>query len=116
MSRILIGFSMCLLLVGCQREKIPDGVLSQAEMVQILMQMYVAEERLTKIAVPYDSVIKLVPYFRGKVFEETGVSDSTYRKSMEYYMANPKKLEFIYTALVDSLSLKEQSKPNDIPQ
>lgn len=121
MNRIVISIFICLALICCKREKPADGILSEAEMVSVLMQMYVAEERLTRVGIPYDSIGKLVPYFRTKVFQVTGIADSTYRKSMEYYMANPKKLEFIYTALVDSLSLREQSQPNnttpnDLPQ
>jgi hypothetical protein len=113
MNRILITFFAFQVILGCKQEKMPQGVLSQPEMVNVLIQLYVAEERLSKVAVPYDSSTKLIPYFRVKVFESTGVPDSVYKKSMEYYMANPKKLELIYTALVDSLSLKEQSKPNE---
>lgn len=113
MNRIVVSIFVILVIIGCTREKIPEGILSEPEMVNILIQLYVAEEKLSKAAVPYDSSSRLVPYFRAKVFENTGVPDSVYKKSMEYYMANPKKLDFIYTALVDSLSLKEQSKPNE---
>ncbi len=113
MSRILVSIFVLLVITGCKQDKLPVGVLSEPEMINVLIQLYVAEEKLSKVAVPYDSSTKLVPYFRAKVFENTGVPDSIYKKSMEYYMANPKRLEFIYTALVDSLSLKEQSKPNE---
>lgn len=85
-------------------------------MVHVLMQMYLAEERLAKIPISYDSVSQLVPQFRNKIFNRVGIHDSVYMKSMEYYMAHPKRLEYIYTAVVDSLSLREQSKPNEYTQ
>jgi hypothetical protein len=34
--------------------------------------------------------------------------DSVFRKSLDYYMARPRTLEHIYTALIDSLNLREQ--------
>ena len=37
------------------------------------------------------------------------VSDSSFMRSMDYYMAHPEKLERIYTALVDSLSFRTQA-------
>lgn len=117
MNRIFWSLLLTIVLIsGCKPEKKPEAILSEKEMVSVLMQMYLAEERFSKISVPYDSVTKLVPLFRDKVFAEAGVSHEVYMKSMEYYMANPKRLEFIYSALVDSLSLLEQSRPNDYPQ
>lgn len=117
MNRILWCLLLTVVLIsGCKQEKKPDFILSEEEMVSILMQMYLAEERFSKISVPYDSVTKLVPLFKDKVFAEAGVSHDVYMKSMEYYMANPKRLEYIYSALVDSLSLLEQSRPNDYQQ
>ncbi|MCU0397007.1 MAG: DUF4296 domain-containing protein [Cyclobacteriaceae bacterium] len=113
MGRIFICLILVTLILGCKREEKPAGVLSEAEMVNVLMQMYLAEERLSRISITYDSSQKLIPYFRKRVFSLTGVPDSTYRKSMEYYMANPKQLDYIYSALIDSLSLREQVKPQE---
>jgi len=99
--------------IGCAPEKEAEVILTEAEMVDILMVMYLSEERFAKIPIQYDSATKLSPRFREKVFEEAGVSHEVYKKSMEYYLGNPKQLERIYTALVDSLSLKEQGRPNE---
>lgn len=82
-------------------------------MVEVLMHLYLSEERLNKMTIPYDSMSKLLPYVKGKVYEEAGVSDSLFKVSMQYYMGRPKRLEYIYTALVDSLSLEEQGRPHD---
>jgi hypothetical protein len=58
----------------------------------------------------FDSAVKIFPKFEAKVFEKTGVSDSIFQMSMEYYKSNPAALEHIYTALVDSLNLKAEEK------
>jgi hypothetical protein len=122
MNRAIIWIFIFTVAVGCKKEKAPEGILSEGEMVQVLMQLYLAEERFSRISITYDSSVNLMPHFRNRVFAETGVPDSLYRMSMEYYMANPKKLEFIYSALVDSLGLKEQRRqveqttPDALPQ
>ena len=50
-----------------------------------------------------------------KVFEKAAISDSLFRKSFDYYMERPREMELIYTALVDSLQLKEQRAPMEAP-
>lgn len=102
------GLVVMLLLTSCFREKAPEEVLSEEEMVRVLTEIYIAEEKAGLAGVPYDSLKGLFPKFSVKVFEKTGVAESTFRQSMEYYLAEPEKLENIYTALIDSLNLKAQ--------
>ncbi len=80
-------------------------------MVQVLTEIYLAEEKASKLGIPYDSIKKIFSRFDAKIFEKKGISDSTFRKSMEYYNTQPKKLEGIYAALIDSLSLEAQRTP-----
>jgi len=105
-----IGLAILLLFPSCARDRKPVGVLSEAEMVHVLTEIYLAEEKAGNLGILYDSTVKLFPRFEARVFEKTGVSDSVFRKSMDYYKANPKELEHIYTALVDSLNLKAQEE------
>lgn len=113
MGRIMLFILATVVISGCKPESKPEGVLPEPEMIKLLMQLYLADEQFSKISIPYDSSTKLIPIFREKVFQRAGVADSVYRISMEYYLNHPRQLEYIYTALVDSLSLQEQSKPNE---
>jgi hypothetical protein len=103
------------LLVGCGPKKTPEGVLTEQQMVKVLTEIYIAEEKTGHMGITRDSVAKIFPQFEANVFAKEGVSDSVFRKSMEYYKANPKKLENIYAALVDSLSLQGQRMTGSIP-
>lgn len=107
---------LLLIIFGCKEDKRPEGILTEPQMVEVLRHMYLAEERLNRVAIPYDSMGKLLPYVKNRVYEQAGVSDSLFRVSMQYYMAHPKQLEYIYTALVDSLGLEEQGRPHEIPK
>jgi len=45
---------------------------------------------------------------KGRVFEKVGITDSVFRKSLNFYIDHPDVLEGIYTSLIDSLNLREQ--------
>jgi hypothetical protein len=105
-----IGLVTVLILSACEGDKKPAGILSEPEMVRVLSEIYLAEEKAGTLGISYDSAAKLFPKFEAKVFEKTGVSDSIFRVSMEYYKSDPTALEHIYTALVDSLNLKAEEK------
>jgi len=83
-------------------------------MVSTLIDVYVAEQKIERLSVPRDSGEFLFKKLNAKVLEAKNVQDSVLKKSFDYYLARPKELEQIYSALVDSLNLREQrviSKP-----
>ena len=77
-------------------------------MIKVLTEIYVAEDKINRLAVGPDSGQKIFDSMRAKISLKTGIPDSLVRKSLDYYTARPKEMEQIYAALVDSLNLKEQ--------
>jgi hypothetical protein len=107
---VLMLTTMLLMCVpSCKQEREPGTVLTEKEMVSVLTEIYLIEEKASRMGIPRDSVQEIFPKFRKKIFTKMSVSDSTFMKSMDYYMAHPEKLERIYTALVDSLSFRTQA-------
>lgn len=106
-TNILFGI-LILLFSACGKPKKPEGILSEKQMVQAMTELYLAEEKVNRMSVPYDSAKKMFPRFSDKAFEKAGISDSVFRQSLDYYMADPERLEEIYTTLIDSLNLKAQ--------
>jgi hypothetical protein len=96
-------------LAGCKKkdEKSAD-ILSHAQMVKALAQIYIAEQKVNNIGLNLDSAQIVFDKVKGRVFQDAGVTDSTFKKSYDYYMDRPKEFELIYTALVDTLNLYEQ--------
>lgn len=97
-------------LTACRKSK-PDTILSESDMVRVLLEMHLADEKISRAYIPYDSISKISPLIRERVLQRVGIADSVYQKSMEYYMSHPEKLDKIYGILVDSLSLREQRTP-----
>lgn len=84
-------------------------------MVEIMEDLYIAEEKVNYLALSRDSAVEVAALMENKVFEKAAISDSLFRKSFDYYMERPREMELIYTALVDSLQLKEQRAPMETP-
>ena len=97
-------------------EKRPEGILSKQQMVQIMEEIYIAEEKVNHLALPRDSAKGVAASMTAKVFEEAAVNDTIFRQSFDYYMERPQEMELIYTALVDTLQLREQRAPFRIDQ
>ena len=77
-------------------------------MVKALTEIYLAEQKINRLGLPRDSAEGEFERFKKRVFEKIEVQDSVFKRSFNYYMDRPRDMEFIFTALVDSLSLMEQ--------
>lgn len=97
-------------LAGCE-EKRPEAILSKDQMVQVMGDIYITEEKVNQLGLPRDSTKQVFSAIGQKIFEHAGMRDSVFKKSFDYYMERPKEMELIYTALVDTLQLREQRAP-----
>lgn len=108
-QRLIVVSLLLLIIQGCHTaEKRPDDVLDQATMVKTLSDIYVVEEKVRRLSLSTDSTQEVFERLKSKIFEADSIEDSVFRKSLDYYMGRPKELQEIYTALVDSLNLREQ--------
>lgn len=89
----------------------PDYILSQEQMVKTLAEVYIAEQKVSRLQLNADSAAVVFGSLEKKVFSNLNVHDSVFRASLDYYMDHPKEMERIYGALVDSLQLREQRAP-----
>lgn len=111
MRYIIAAYCLALLIVAagaCEQAEKDPSVLSHEEMVKILTEVYLTEQKVNRMGLPHDSAEHEFERFKRMVFGQKNISDSVFRKSFDYYMDRPKEMELIYTALVDSLSLREQ--------
>jgi hypothetical protein len=95
--------------VACSNEKTPEGILSEDKMVEVLIDIHIAEGMVSSFPIHYDSSRVLYPYFENKVFLKHNVPDSVFKKSLEYYMLDLKAMDRIYARTIDSLHVVEKS-------
>lgn len=104
-----ISILFCVLLVvSCQQESAPKGVLTRQEMSAWLLEVYMAEARAGSWPITRDSSYKLFLPFQDSLKSRRGLKDSTIIRSYEYYLGRPNELESIYDIVIDSLNLREQ--------
>jgi hypothetical protein len=98
------------ILTACGK-KTGGDILSKQQMVKIMQELYIAEEKVNHLALSRDSSKLIANQLHSRVFENAALTDSIFKKSFDYYMERPQEMEMIYAALVDTLHLKEQRVP-----
>jgi hypothetical protein len=113
-KKFLLPFSLAIAIAvggtaSCnKKERPPEDILTTDQMVAVMAELYVAEQKISTLGISRDSLRRLFVVMEGKIFDKMNTRDSVFRKSLDYYMDRPKALEHIYTALIDSLNLREQ--------
>jgi len=109
---------MLMLFVGiaCSKQEIPEGILSEDKMVEVLIDIHLAEGMVSSFPIHYDSSRLLYPYFENEVFLKHDIADTVFKKSLEYYMLDIKTMDRIYARTIDSLHVVEKARtPNPNP-
>jgi tRNA(Phe) wybutosine-synthesizing methylase Tyw3 len=106
-KRILILFLVVRFFASCTSESIPKGILSEGEMVKILVDIQLTEGMVSAMPIPYDSSQVLYSLMEKEVFIKHEVTDSVFTKSMLYYLEDAKKMDRIYARVIDSLMVRE---------
>jgi len=94
--------------ISCKKDKEPVGILTQPQMVDWMIDIYLAEGRTQSFTFSRDSAYRLFLPYQDSLMRSKGIQDSVLKKSFQYYFENPAKLELIYDVVIDSLSLREQ--------
>lgn len=100
---LLLALPACL-----SPEPPPADVLPPERMAAVLTDIHVAEAQANRsgLASP-DSVRAYYEGLEKQVFTKYRVDTATYGRSYRWYQANPAELEKVYTAVIDSLTLRE---------
>ena len=97
-----------MLLASCQGKKGNADILTPEQMVERLSDLYILEQKTMRLALPNDSSVGAFKRMKAEVFKRSDLTDSVFKKSFQYYVDRPAELEQIYTAVIDTLSLREQ--------
>jgi hypothetical protein len=108
-KNLIIVLISIFILQSCGRNRLPEGILNEDKMVEILVDIHLAEGLVSTFPIHYDSSRVLYPYFEWEVFKKHSVPDSVFKKSLEYYMRDVKKMDRMYARTIDSLSVIEKS-------
>ena len=83
-------------------------------MASILMDIQLAEGKVSSLPISYDSSQVLYSLLEKDIFLKHGVTDSVFIESMEYYLESAEKMDRIYARFIDSLVvLENNAKPKE---
>jgi hypothetical protein len=108
-NKIILLFSFFVLL-SCSKNKHSEDVLGEDEMVEVLIDIHMTEGLVSTFPIHYDSSRLLYPYFENEIFKKHGITDSVFKKSLEYYLRDVSVMDRIYARTIDSLHVKEKSR------
>ncbi len=102
--------SIFITLVACsgQTQPPPKGILSKDQMIEYLIDLQITEAKIAALDLPEDTVKKFYGEIQQQLYRKHNITDSVYYKSLSYYLYTVKQMEDIYSAVVDSLSLRER--------
>ena len=104
----LIFLSILLFLSSsCHKDAATQDLLSEDQMVHILIRIHLSEAKTSNSMLPSDSALIYYKSMEDSVFAKMGISKKSYTDSYVYYMKNIDQMDQIYSRVIDSLSLRE---------
>jgi hypothetical protein len=100
-----------MVLMSCQGNKEPDNVIDQEKMVNVLVDMHIADAVLGRVR-NQDTMLMMASSKYYYIFKKYGIDSAKFTQSLKFYNYQPEKFTKMYTAVVDSLNAKI---PKDIP-
>jgi len=108
MRRLLVLFFLLIFFAACNRNGASDGIIPEDEMVDVLVDMHLADAyTATLIDTP-----KIVEIYK-TVYKHHGIDSLSFRKSLEFYTKEPKVLKEMYKEVnekITALQLVEKKK------
>jgi hypothetical protein len=96
-----------LVAIACSSKDSPKGIIDQEKMVDIMIDIHLAEAAVQEMRLQKDSAAKVYAVQEKYIFKKHNVSDTVFLVSYNYYVEHPEQLELIYAAVIDTLSLRQ---------
>jgi hypothetical protein len=95
-------------LFGCeQKTVIPENLMTEEQMVQLMIDIRIAEGQVNTMSLPSDSAQNLFKYLEAKIFAEHQVDSASYQESFNYYMIESERFLRISDIVIDSLNARK---------
>lgn len=110
MNKFIAVLFIALIAVSCDfglGKKQPEGILSNDQLVEVLVDVHIADAALTTLALQRkDDTFKSSDFYQ-RVLEKHDVTREQFDNSMDYYSKKPLELEKIYDRVLTELSKRK---------
>ena len=98
---------ICCFLLACSssKERIPEGILPEKEMVSILKEVHLAEVNfeLLKTNGKEGAQNTLLSKYQ-EIYSKYNIDNNEFQQTLEYYANHPEKLEGIYSKVLEDIT------------
>ncbi len=101
-------------LISCSKkeEKIPENILSKNKMIQVLVDVHIAEATIqNKYLALNDSTKNIAAGYYRNLFEKNKITEQQFRESFSYYSHHLDLLNKIYEEVINELSKSKSHIP-----
>ena len=98
---------ICCFLLACSspKERIPEGILPEKEMVSILKEVHLAEANFELLKTNSKKVAQntLLNNYQ-EIYSKYNIDENEFQQTLEYYANHPEKLEGIYSKVLEDIT------------
>ncbi|MCR9251871.1 MAG: DUF4296 domain-containing protein [bacterium] len=95
--------------LGCTKEAtIPDDILPQEKMIEILIDIHLLEEKIDYLKLEKDTSLMLFKAYEFELLKEHEVDTAEYQKSYRWYASEVRTMSRMYETIVDSLNVRHK--------
>ena len=98
---------ICCFLLACSssKERIPEGILPEKEMVSILKEVHLAEANFELLKTNSKEVAQktLLNNYQ-EIYSKYNIDENEFQQTLEYYANHPEKLEGIYSKVLQDIT------------
>lgn len=102
-------FSVLIFLTACSGNKIPNGVIAQDKMTNLLTDIHIVDGSMYNVMQLPDSLYKYGTDKYQMVFRKYHTDSVQFKKSFQYYSAHPEKMEAMYEQITANIKQKSDS-------
>ena len=102
-------FSVLIFLAACSGNKIPNGIIAQDKMTNLLTDIHIVDGSMYSVMQFPDSLYKYGTDKYHMVFRKYHTDSVQFKKSFQYYAAHPDKMEAIYEQITINIKQKSDS-------
>jgi hypothetical protein len=102
-------FSVFIFLVACQGNNVPDGIIEQKKMTNLLTEIHIVDGSMYNVLQIPDTLYKYGMDRYLKVFKKYHTDSVEFKKSFRYYTTRPEILETMYDQIMKNIQMKSDS-------
>ena len=102
---IYLGILLC---TACIKpETPPEDLISKDTMAYLLMDIHIAEAKVSQRRTPHDSAFMYYQVYKQQLYEKYNIEPQRFQNSFDYYIRNIHEMDKIYEVVIDSLGSLE---------